>query len=89
MDGRSGLGYVPSVAEAPRRDQREIARLVALVLTLVVLLALLLDNRHEVRIGYVVGEADAPLLVVLLVAAALGALADRLFLWRRRRATRR
>ena len=34
------------------RDNREIARIVGLVLTVVVLLALLIDNGQSVRIGY-------------------------------------
>lgn len=70
-------------------DGRERARIVGLVLTGVVLLALLVDNRQSVRIGYVVGDVKAPLLAVLALTAILGAAADRLLVWRTGRARKR
>ncbi len=75
------------MAEGDRpRDNREIARIVGLALTVIVLLALLLDNGQSVRIGYVVGSVRAPLIGVLAITAVLGALLDRLLLWRTGRA---
>jgi uncharacterized integral membrane protein len=39
---------------------------------LAVLIALAVDNRHEVSVGWVFDEGDAPAWVVLVVAAAVG-----------------
>lgn len=64
------------------RNNKETARIVGLVLTLVVLLALLIDNGQSVRIGYVVGDVRAPLIGVLAITAVLGVALDRLLLWR-------
>jgi uncharacterized integral membrane protein len=49
------------------------------------------DNRSSTRIGYEVGHANAPLFVVLLVAAIVGALVGWLLLHlpRRRHDSRR
>ncbi|MEA2718104.1 MAG: hypothetical protein QOI99_2421 [Actinomycetota bacterium] len=69
-------------------DRREVARIVALVVAVLVLLALAIDNRQSVRIGYVVGDVKAPLLVVLLIAAVLGGLVARLVEWRTGRTRR-
>jgi uncharacterized integral membrane protein len=78
------------VADAPRtpEDRRELTRIVALVLAVGVLLALLLDNRQSVRIGYVIGDVRAPLIVVLVVTAVLGGLVARLLEWRTARSKR-
>ena len=70
------------------RDKQELARIVGLVLAVAVLLALMLDNRQSVTIGYVVGEVKAPLIVVLVVAAVLGGLVARLIEWRTGRSRR-
>lgn len=81
------MGYVRPVAEGDNpRDNRETARIVGLAATVIVLLALLLDNGQSVRIGYVVGDVKAPLIGVLAITAVLGALLDRLLLWRTGRA---
>lgn len=57
-------------------------RLVLGAVLLVILIALIADNADDTRIGYVVGSESAPLFVVLLVAAILGALIGWLFLHR-------
>ena len=81
------VGYFRLVAEGGKpRDNRETARLVGLAVTVIVLLALLLDNGQSVRIGYVVGDVKAPLIAVLAITAVLGAALDRLMLWRTGRA---
>ncbi len=64
------------------------ARIVGLVLAGVILLALLLDNRQSVTIGYVIGDVKAPLIVVLAVTAVLGAIVGRLLEWRTNRSKR-
>jgi uncharacterized integral membrane protein len=48
-------------------------------------IAVALDNRQDVRVGWVVGDGQAPLLTVLLVAAATGALVGWLLLHRPQR----
>ena len=74
--------------ERTPREKQELARIVGLVVAVVVLLALMLDNRQSVTIGYVVGDVKAPLIVVLVVTAALGGLVARLLEWRTGRAKR-
>jgi uncharacterized integral membrane protein len=41
---------------------------------LAALVALAVDNRHEVRVGWVIDQGDAPGWIVLVVAAAVGAI---------------
>jgi uncharacterized integral membrane protein len=78
------------VAEGDRpRHNKETARIVGLAVTVVVLLALLVDNGQSVRIGYIVGDVKAPLIAVLAITAVLGAVVDRLLLWRTSRAGHR
>ena len=43
-------------------------------LLIAAVVALVVDNRHEVRLGWVFGDADAPLWAVLFVTAFAGAL---------------
>ena len=70
------------------RDRQELGRIVGLVVAVAVLLALMIDNRQSVTIGYVIGEVKAPLIVVLVVTAVLGWLVARLLEWRTGRAKR-
>ena len=44
--------------------------IVALIIAAVVLIAV--DNREDVRIGYVTGSADAPMWLVLVIAGVAG-----------------
>jgi uncharacterized integral membrane protein len=61
------------------------ARLVVGAVLLIALIAVIVDNHKSVRVGYVVGDAEAPLFVVLVVAALAGAVIGWLFLHRRHR----
>jgi uncharacterized integral membrane protein len=45
---------------------------IAVVVLIVIVVAFVLDNTDEVRIGYVVGEADTPLIVALLAVFVAG-----------------
>jgi uncharacterized integral membrane protein len=64
------------------RDSREGAprqeghgwRLYVLLIALVVLAIFVLMNSQKVEVDFLVGQTDAPLIVALLVAGALGAL---------------
>ncbi len=56
------------------------AKTVLGVLLLVVIVAVAVDNGRSTRVGYVFGHASAPLFVVLLLAAIVGALTGWLLL---------
>jgi len=58
-------------AAVHRRDLASIIRLLVAAAFAVAIVLVALDNRDEVRIGYVVGESTAPLWIVV-VASALG-----------------
>ena len=49
------------------------------------LLAFVIDNRHSVRVGFIVTDKRVPLIAVLVITAVLGAIIDRLLQWRHRR----
>jgi len=61
---------------AKKRDNRDIARIA--VAGLVLLIAFVLDNSKTVRVGFVFFNTEISLIWVLLIAAFLGALVDRL-----------
>jgi len=55
--------------------RRDVGRIVRLVLVLAIVLALVLvamDNRDDVRLGYVFGDASAPVWIVLVASAIAG-----------------
>jgi uncharacterized integral membrane protein len=64
---------------------RENVRIVGAAVALVLLVAFVLDNSKTVKVGFVFFSADISLIWVLLIAAVLGALVDRLVILLRRR----
>jgi uncharacterized integral membrane protein len=68
---------------AQRTENRDVVRIVAAVVLVIVLLALVIDNTRKVKIGYVFGDARLPLVVLVLISAALGALVSWLLTRRR------
>jgi uncharacterized integral membrane protein len=71
---------------APRKQSpRDIARMVIFALGLVLLIAFVLANSHQVDVGFVVTTTRLSLIWVLLIAAVLGALVDRLVILLRQR----
>jgi uncharacterized integral membrane protein len=68
-----------------KKSPREIARLVVFALGLVLLIAFVLDNSRTVTVGFVFFNTKISLIWVLLIAAVLGALVDRLFILLRQR----
>jgi uncharacterized membrane protein YciS (DUF1049 family) len=53
-------------------QRRRIIRLIAIGGLLALAIALAFDNRQEVRISWLLGDTDAPLVLALVVAFALG-----------------
>lgn len=68
----------PDGSSARKRETREIVRIVVAVAALVLLIAFVLDNSHTVKVGFVFFSTSISLIWVLLIAAVLGALVDRL-----------
>jgi len=68
----------PGKAPGKKREPREIARIVVAVAGLILLVAFVLDNSQTVKVGFVFFSAQLSLIWVLLIAAVLGALVDRL-----------
>ena len=65
---------------AGKRDVKEIARLVIGVVGLVLLIAFVVGNSNDVKVNYIFGHATTSLIWVILVAALLGVLVDRLII---------
>ena len=59
-------------------------RFVTIAAFVVVVVAIAADNREEVRLGYVFGDASAPLWLVIVVAVAVGVVLGWLVRLRRR-----
>jgi uncharacterized integral membrane protein len=68
-----------------KRDTREVVRLVAAGVGLILLVAFVLDNSQTVKVGFVVFSTQLSLIWVLLIAAVLGAVVDRLVILLRQR----
>ena len=68
------------------RDTRETARIVAAVVIAALLIAFVVDNTREVRVGFVFADKNTRLIYVLIITAIVGALLDRL--WQRSRRNR-
>ena len=61
------------VQEPPtRRDVGRTLRLIVLAAFVAIAVALAIDNRDDVDIGWVIGESTAPLALALAVAFVLG-----------------
>ena len=67
-----------SRSAATKRDAREIARLVIGAAGLILLIAFVVANSNDVKVSYVFGHATTSLIWVILAAALLGVLVDRL-----------
>jgi uncharacterized integral membrane protein len=58
----------------PRHDEERgvSPKLVVGLVLLAAVIAFILDNTHEVRVGYVFGETDVRLIVVLVIVLLVG-----------------
>jgi uncharacterized integral membrane protein len=68
--------------EPEGRDLRELARIVAALVLLGLLIAFVIDNTRFVTVGFVFFDHRTRLIYVLIVTAAVGVVLDRL--WQRR-----
>jgi uncharacterized integral membrane protein len=55
-----------------RTDVGRIARGVIVVLIVAAIMALAIDNRHDIQLGYVIGDATAPAWMVVTASAIAG-----------------
>ncbi len=65
------------------RDPREVARLIGALVLLGLLIAFVIDNTREVKVGFVFFDHKTHMIYVLVVTALVGVVLDRL--WQRRR----
>jgi uncharacterized integral membrane protein len=70
----------PSGSAAKKRETREIVRIAVAAVALILLIAFVLDNSQTVKVGFVFFSTRISLIWVLLIAAVLGALVDRLII---------
>jgi uncharacterized integral membrane protein len=75
----------PTAQTSKKRERRENIRIVGAAVALVLLVAFVLDNSRTVKVGFVFFSTHISLIWVLLIAAVLGALVDRLVILLRRR----
>ncbi len=75
----------PGRTPRKKRETREIVRLAVAGIALVLLIAFVLDNSQTVKVGFVFFSTRLSLIWVLLIAALLGALVDRLVILLRER----
>ena len=61
----------PATYGNDRVDTAQVVRFVVVAVVAVAILALALDNRHDVRLGYVFGDANAPAWIVV-IASGIG-----------------
>jgi uncharacterized integral membrane protein len=87
MTNPPGVPDHGSSGRAPhrKRENREIVRLAVAGIALVLLIAFVLDNSQTVKVGFVFFSTRISLIWVLLIAALLGALVDRLVILIRQR----
>jgi uncharacterized integral membrane protein len=77
-------GSRPARTSGKKRDNRDMVRLVAGLVIVVLLIAFVIDNSAPVKVHFVFFSASVRLIRVLLITALLGAAADRLLVWRQR-----
>lgn len=83
MDDRDEVGQ--HAAAVHRRDMAQGLRLLVVAAIVVALVLVGLDNRSDVRVGYVFGDSSAPVWIVVVAAAAAGVVVGWLLRHRPRR----
>ncbi len=69
----------PDGGPAHERDTRRTVRTVLGAVLLVIVVALVVDNRDDTRIGYVFGDVRIPLALVIVLSLLVGAAVGWLF----------
>ena len=67
------------------RGVGHIIRIVVIIAVIVALVAVALDNTDDVRVGYAIGDAEAPIWIVIVLSAIGGIILGWLFEHRPRR----
>ncbi len=80
-----GLSSDPAQV-AKQRETRDVVRIVVAVVLVVLLIAFVVGNSERVTVHFIFFTAHVRLIWVLLICIALGALVDRLVIWRQRKA---
>ena len=76
-----------STPDPPPKERDLKSKTIAAVAVAILLIAFGLSNRNDVAINWLVGTTDTPLIIVIVVSAALGAvLGGAAVRWRSRRA---
>jgi uncharacterized integral membrane protein len=73
------------VEETSKRSRSSAARIVVALIVAVILVIFVVDNLEQVRVSFVFFKSDVGLIWVLIATALLGALVDRMLVWRGRR----
>ena len=55
-----------------RRDAMQVIRWVFIAAIVVALVLVAMDNQNDVRVGYAIGDAEAPIWIVIIAAAVAG-----------------
>jgi uncharacterized integral membrane protein len=55
-----------------RHDAMQLIRWVVIAAIVVGIVLVAMDNRDDVRVGYAVGDAEAPIWIVIIIAAVAG-----------------
>ena len=70
-------------------DARDAAHVIGIVVLVALLIAFVVDNTRQVKVGFVFADRNTRLIYVLVITFVLGILVDRLWQhWRSRRARR-
>jgi uncharacterized integral membrane protein len=72
--GSGDAGGVETTRRPTAASRTHWGRIVVAVVLVAVIAAVAIDNRDDTRIGYVFGDVNAPLFVVLIAAAIAGAI---------------
>jgi uncharacterized integral membrane protein len=73
---------VETTSRRTDRSRTQWGRIVVAVVLIAIIAAVAIDNSDDTRIGYVFGDVNAPLFVVLIAAAIVGAIVGWLLLHR-------
>lgn len=55
-----------------RRDAAQVIKLLIVVAIVAAIIVVAMDNREDVRVGYAIGDASAPIWIVVVAAAMAG-----------------